>query len=199
MFYKVIQCQILMDSTDRNNSPNRKRMFQSSLNGRSVIHEMMPLWWLGQSPKDRKIAYDLISRLFSPGSGLPYGPQGMKATKMGASQDISRKNNDLAAECLWDQQCVWKTRQGRAPWENHRAIEAVMSLNCNQSACIFAGLWFHPVKTNTEIWGSQTYLPSLEEAGLGSGRYSPRVGESCRPWSQPLNSSVLLTVWLWPM
>lgn len=25
MFYKVIQCQILMDSTDRNNSPNRKK------------------------------------------------------------------------------------------------------------------------------------------------------------------------------
>lgn len=82
-------------------------------------------------------------------------------------------------------------KQGKA---EHHGKTMVMSLNCNQSACIFAGLWFHPVKTNTEIWGSQTYLPSLEEAGLGSGRYSPRVGESCRPCSQPLNSSVLLTV-----
>lgn len=57
MFYKVIQCQTLMDSTDRNNTLNgkKKKMFGSFLNTEFIINKMMSLGWLGHSPRAREM------------------------------------------------------------------------------------------------------------------------------------------------
>lgn len=62
MFYKVIQCQTLMDSTDRNNSPNRrgKNVLTLSEHYKFIINKAMSLCGHRHSPGTRDTVSDLL-------------------------------------------------------------------------------------------------------------------------------------------
>lgn len=64
MFYKVIQCQTLMDSTDRNNSPNRRKKIRyispNTEHYKFIINKAMSLRGRKHSPGTRETVSDLL-------------------------------------------------------------------------------------------------------------------------------------------
>lgn len=110
MFIRVIQCQTLMDSTDRNNTPNGKKsvlkLFEQWI---CIINKMMSLWWLRHSPGPRKQCLICSFGSFSQRLwrqlkvNLAHYNKSRKTTKVEVSKGTSKENNELAAGYLLDQ------------------------------------------------------------------------------------------------